>query len=317
MRGFKAFLGSFFFSFTVMCRGLGAVYAGRRLAERPVTGGAEKVPVAKPGVNDSKTLLIGVGDTPFFFLVKLNAIENRVAIAGISPGWENLGGVCSAAGGSRAAQAASAALGVKIDYYLICGGEQAREILRDFGEIEVESAPAAIGQYLLKNARRADGDSLINRREAAGGFLDNRVGIEFLTLCRERFVRGNWDSFAQKLAAAVKEGYNSLDTNLNTADLEGLERIGGFLAKVEPQIFTGRIAAQDGEAKEKISRLFGVENRDSGQENEPGEGKVSENPENFADKDTKEGNSRVKGGNSENIGNTKNNENGEIDGGKE
>ncbi len=259
MRAKRAFLTSFLISFGVMGSVLAAVWLALALRPQTVNDRAEKVPVAQPGPGDIKTLLVSVGDEPFYFLIKLNAIENKAGVVGISgrytPDKVALRQVEALQGAGGAQKTLEQATGVKIDYYLSCTNNQLRVILSDFKEIElgdVGGAPEGLVGYLLASASRVDPDSLINGCERAGSLLDNRVGLSFMTLCVRQLVQDNLEDFGRYFSRGVRACYDGLNTNINTAELARIENIARFMARGQPEWKTQVVCAEDARAREKI-----------------------------------------------------------------
>lgn len=265
MRVKRTFLISFFLSFIVMMTALGVVWLGIVIKPKPVTNRAERVPIINPGPEDSKTLLLAVGQQPFFFIIKLNAIENRIGIVGVSadykPGRDSaLWQIADFESVAGCQSALKENLGINIDYYLSCSWGQLRGILKGFEEVELwelgQDVPSGISSYLLKNASRVDTDSLINRLEKAEKFMDNEVGLAFMTECCCLFMRQNRRDMGQLFCDGVKEEYNGLNTNLNSQSLERLLTISKYLARGEAQYQRTVVCADEPAAEQKVKAVI-------------------------------------------------------------
>lgn len=236
----KAFFASFFVSMIVVLAGFGILYGlmgtGAKETDTPQKG----VPVTRPGTEDSKTLLLCVGDEHrYFFIFKFDALQNKIGIGAISPQYE------FSAGGSLADSLQKAGImqcvldlqeefGIGIDYYLQCSWSQLGKIteeLTEFGVEELgENLPLTVKNYLLKGAEMLDGKSLANAAAKAEAFLDNELGLAFMNETAWCTVKYNLENLSEQCGEAVKKNYSNLITNLNTEDLQKMERIMKFLA---------------------------------------------------------------------------------------
>lgn len=262
----KAFFASFFISMVVVLaiyRGVWAVVQGRSSeTDTPQPG----VPKTSAGVYDRKTLLLELGDkeNPYFFLLKFSAINNRIGICCISSEYEfsdggTLGESFEQAGIMQCLLDMEEEFGIDIDYYLQCSWQQAGALVKDMADIGLaslgENLPTVIRDYLLKGAEKADGQSLISCAEKAAGFLDNEIGLAFLTESMAQLIINNPQQLCQ-VTALLKENYSSLVTSLNTAALADMDRITGLLAQRYVEYPRQVILKGDNQAREKIALIM-------------------------------------------------------------
>ena len=256
---------AFFISFLVSMAGVltvyrlvwGAIQGRSSETDTPQTG----VPKVAPGVHDSKTLLLGLGDSenPYFFLIKMSAINNRIGIGCVSPSFEFSDGDSMAdsmrqAGMMQCLLDMEKELGINIDYYLQCSWRQAAALAEDMDEINIDGIgrdmPPVIRDFVLKGAEKISGESLVNCARKAAGFLDNEIGLAFLTESMAQLIMANPHRL-EGVTDAIKENYSALNTNLNTTSLAGMKRIAGFLADSYVEYPRRVILKGDNRAKEK------------------------------------------------------------------
>lgn len=262
----KAFFASFFISMAVVLaiyRGVWTVVQGRSSeTDTPQEG----VPKISTGVYDRKTLFLQLGDreNPYFFLLKFSAINNRIGICCISSGYEFSDGGTLAESFDRAGIMQclldmEEEFGIDIDYYLQCSWQQAAELVKDMTDIGLDSLgenlPPVIKEYLLKGAEKADGQSLISCAEKAAGFLDNEIGLAFLTESMAQLIINNPQQLC-RVTALLKENYSSLVTSLNTAALADMDRITALLAQRYVEYPRQVILKGDNRAGEKVSIIM-------------------------------------------------------------
>lgn len=260
----RAFLSAFFYSFIAMGCGLLILWGTIRLGDVQTGTPQPKVPVLNPGTEDSKTILarIDFDGCGVYYILKFNAIENKIGILALSPRFMDIDTVWNTEGPMRAKERLKQSLGIPLDFYLDCGESQARAILQDFSGIELADfnggIPQVIKSLLLKNAQRADVDSLFNAVSRSAGFLDNGVGLEFLSRCAHLLTEAN---FAQRGAYCfdrISQVYRHIDTDMNKNSLDRLKIISRFLSRGTPEIHSDAIIFEDGSAGEKITRVLGL-----------------------------------------------------------
>ena len=198
------------------------------------------VPINMPGVNDSKTLFLEVGEeNPFFFLIKFNAIEGKVCIASISPSYKyqtsnrTLSESLKKAGIMQCVLETSKEFDIKIDYFLECSWQELGLLIGDLSDFGIENLgeniPKSIKNFLLKGAENLDGQSLVNAAEKAGGFLDNELGLGFLNESAYLIIKNNINVLADVSGKRMKNNYNKFNTDINPEGMKNLERILNFL----------------------------------------------------------------------------------------
>ena len=223
------------------------------------------VPMGRPGIEDSKTVLLCVeGDCPYFLLMKFNAIENRVGIAAISQGFEistnSLGHRLESAGAMQCLMDIEAEYGITIDYYLQCPWQQLAVLVEDMDDIGIDSLgenlPQSIRNYLLKGVNRLDGKSLVNAAEKAAGFMDNEIGLAFLVSGRKALIENNMEKLSTCAGSEMKKNYADYVTNINSSQMKRMDRIINFLSAAHVTYDCAVIVKGDSQSHEKINSII-------------------------------------------------------------
>ena len=199
------------------------------------------VPINKPGVTDSKTILLQTGnDYPFFTLIKFNAIEGETGIVTISRNYmmektqRTLSQSLEKAGIMQCVLDISEEFDITIDYFLQCSWQELALLigeLNDFGIDELgENLPESTKEFLLKNAERIDAHTIINALEKSEAFLDNQIGLAFINESAYLLIKNNTDIMGKECGRILKNNYTKFNTNINSEDMKSLERILSFLS---------------------------------------------------------------------------------------
>ncbi len=265
MNGKKTFLYSFFISSLFVMIILGGVYIAVSGRSQQAGTAQEGVPMGRPGVEDSKTILLCVdGQYPYFFLFKFNAIENRTGIAVFSPSYKinqnTLEENFKKAGAMQCVLDMESAYDINIDYYLQCDWSQLAILVEGMDDIGIsaigENLPHSIQSFILKGADKLDGKSLVNAAQKAAGFMDNEIGLAFLTHSRRALVENNLEKLPQTAGKTMKENYSSMITNINTQRLNRLDRILNFLAAAYVEYDCAVIVKDEPDAQAKVDSVI-------------------------------------------------------------
>lgn len=264
MNSRKTFFYSFLLSSLVAMGVFGLVYltmSSSLETDTPQRG----VPMGRPGIEDSKTILLCIeDDCPYFLLMKFNAIENRVGIAAISQGFEisasSLGQSLKSAGAMQCLMDIESEYGIAIDYYLQCPWQQLSPLVKDMEDIGIDSLgenlPYSIRNYLLKGADRLDGKSLVNAAEKAAGFMDNEIGLAFLVFSRKALIENNMEKLSSCRGSEMKKNYSDYVTNINSNELKRMDRIINFLSAAHVTYDCAVIVKGDSQSHEKINSII-------------------------------------------------------------
>ena len=265
MKTAKTFFYSFILSLVVGFVMLGSVDIilsnSSKETDTPKTG----IPMREASVEDSKTILLCIDSSqPFFFILKFSAIENRVGIAAISPSFKiddtKLEDKFKKTGAMQCLMDIENQYDINIDYYLQCSWQQLGKMIGDMRDIEInslgENLPVSIRNYLFKGADTLDVKSLINAAEKARAFLDNEMGLAFLTFSRQWLIENNIDLLFECTSQAIKENYSEIVTNINTERLSRMERILHFLANAHVKHKSVVITNDDSLSHEKINSII-------------------------------------------------------------
>lgn len=265
MNSRKTFFYSFFVSVFVCMIIFGSVYIAVSDSSQQAGTAQEGVPMGRPSVEDSKTILLCIDEEcPYFFLLKFNAIENRAGIAVFSPeyktGRSTLADTLTKAGAMQCLMDIEETFGINIDYYLQCSWQQLSSIVEDMNDIGIESfgenLPQSVRNFILKGADRLDGKSLVNAAEKAAGFMDNELGLAFLVQGRKILIENNMEKLPSTAGKAIKNNYSSLVTNINTQRLNRLDRITNFLAAAYVEYNCAVVVKGDTDAQAKIDSII-------------------------------------------------------------
>lgn len=263
MNGKKAFLSSFTVAFSVMiCAFLGIYWS---LGSTPQAAGTPQsgVPIYQPGPQDSKTLLLGVenGEVNFFFLVKLNALQNKVNFISIPGNLKldtanrTLNESLKYAGVMQCVYDLKQEFEVNIDYHLYCNSESLEKILSSFNGLDIsqleDSLPQSIQQLLLKGSNYLDTGTLIKAVRMSAGMLDNALGLEFLNKAGCVLLEHNIENLLTYSLSDIKNNFSGLNTNLNVQSLSQLERILTFLNQSEV-VFERLVLSDDADNKQQL-----------------------------------------------------------------
>lgn len=266
MNGKKAFFISFFISMigvaVIYGSMWGIIQGNARETDTPQPGVAKTI----PGGEDSKTLLLGLGDgeNPYFFVIKMSAITNRIGIGCISGQYEfsdgrTLAKSLNSAGIMQCLLDIEVEFDIKIDHYIYCDWQQAASLTKDMAHINLESLgenlPPVIKEYLLAGAEKLAAGTLINCRQKAAAFLDNEIGLAFLTETMAQLIMAN-STHLSDITENIKDNYSAISTNLNTTSLAQLDRICRFLAVSHIEYPRQVIVKGEPKAGEKIALIM-------------------------------------------------------------
>lgn len=239
----KVFLLTFGLTLGVMMACFALVYfaggfggGGKAEVNRPQKG----ISMQTPGVEDSKTMLLALGseDSPFFFILKFNALQNKVGIMAISPSFKArdnpLQDTLKRTGAMQCLLDLKEELGINIDYYLRVSWSGAAYLAKGLAPVDLQlqelGLPPALEGFVLKRAQSLDADSLANAVAKAAPVLDNPLGLAFLNEYLYALISTNLESLPSVCGARVKADYAALDTNIDTAALTRYGIIVNFLS---------------------------------------------------------------------------------------
>lgn len=268
MNGKKAFFTAFFTTLSLALICYAILYFAAAPSSQQTDTRKKGIPMATPGPQDSSTVFVSVGDDDgrFFFIVKFNGFQGNVSVVSVSPSYiypaaqRTLEQSMEKAGIMQCVLDTKEEFGINIDYYINCSWNGMRKLLRDFSEFGIEELgkdlPPVIKGFLLKEAEKLDADSFINAAEKRNRFLDNEIGLAFLNEGAYLLLKYNGEKIPDCIGRQIKANYSSIDTNINTEALKGLERILGF---IDPNIAEYRreiIISEEKEGKEKIKQAL-------------------------------------------------------------
>ena len=268
MKQRHVFFAAFFSSMAVVLCAFGLLYMIIDLRVSETDTPQKQVPMKMPGVEDSKTVFVAVGDeeSPYFFLFKFNAIQDKIGILGISPSyvWEETGisvqESYEKAGVLQCITDIQEQLDINVNYYIQCSWRQLAQILGGLEDVGIdemsENLPVPVKNFLMKNAENIDADTLINALDKAGGLLDNQLGLAFMNECAYLLIKHNLDNLCRGPGQTISDLYSQLDTNLNTRALERFENIISFFQLSEPQFSRQIIVKGDSDAAQKAREVF-------------------------------------------------------------
>ena len=267
MKQTKVFFATFFISFSIMLCCYMALYWIIGFSS-PKTAGenARGIPLLTPDYNDSKTtlLIMRCNNADFFFLLKLNALQNKASLVSIpsdfhlSSAERTLAESMAYAGPMQCVQDLSRQFDITIDYHLLCDKSSMSSLLSSFSSLKIsslEGIPQSVSSYLLKGSEYMDTTTLLGAVDMAAAVLDNPVGLEFLNLVGLKLMENNMSNICDYALEDIKTVFTSIDTNIGTKDIDRLRRICTFLLNNSTQ-FERTVLADSATAQQEIDRMF-------------------------------------------------------------
>lgn len=268
MKQKKAFFVTFFITLLIMLAAFGALYLSLDVKPKETDKAKAGIAIKQPGIDDSKTILLCAGqeDCQFFFLIKFNALQNKISIMSISPSYtlektgRSLTQSMEKAGMLQCVYDLKNEFSLTVDYYLHCDWDTLALVFEEFSDFGVnelgENLPESVKNILLKGAEKLDVNSLINIAKTAQGFLDNQVGLGFLNESAYVLIKYNLPKLSTSAPQKIEKNYSRMNTSLNVISLEKLKTIINFLVEGEADYARDIIVNDEPEAQKKIDALF-------------------------------------------------------------
>lgn len=265
MKRTKAFLLSFTITFCVMVISFMAVYwfvgwSGQESVGKNQQG----VPILSLTPEDTKTTLmvLDCSDAKFYFLLQLNAIQNRVNLVSVpadfylSVSQRTLAESMAYAGVRQCVQDLSRQFDISIDYHLVTDLAQLAKLMDGFGQLDTEkvAVPQSIKTYLLKSARYISVATVLDGIAISPSLLDNSIGIEFLNLAGITLLQTNLEKM-ETVADNIRENYTAINTDINTQDLDVIKRIIRLLKSTQTE-FGRLVVSLETDVQTEIDKLL-------------------------------------------------------------
>ncbi len=228
----------------------------------------EGIAILKPSVDDSKAVLINLEseEESFFFILKLNAIQNKLSLLSIDKNFvlpslnRSLQESITTAGIMQASFDISKEFDFTIDYYLRLDLETLAVLLEGFDEISLDSfsstLPEEIKVLLLTSIEKIDTTSLVTILEKSDEFLATNTGLGFLNELIFIIVKDNLTNQNSEFKEVFKDTFSYVQTNINSEDLDKLERIIALLNKETCVFKRDVIFKSDGEYLLKVNEML-------------------------------------------------------------
>ena len=223
------------------------------------------IPKAVPDYNDSKTTLVVLdsANTDFFFLVKLNALQNKVGIVTIpsdfylSAANRTMADSMAYAGIMQCVQDVSEQFDISVDHHLLVDSTALCSIMSGFSPLNSNSLaiPQSVKEYLLSPSGYTDISALVNSIDLSAPMLDNPIGREFLNLAATSLVENNMQNICDSAIEKIKENSSFVTTNIGTQEADRLRRIVTFLINSDTQ-FDRLVLADPATAQQEIDTLL-------------------------------------------------------------
>ena len=263
----KAFFTAFFISLSIVLSAYSLLYFAIENQTDTASTPKQGVAISTPLPDDTRTILLEAGNkTKFYFLIKFNRIQSKISIVSISPSYvypscgRSLSQSRQRAGIMQCVLDTKEEFGINIDYYISCSWQQAGRIIpgfRDFGTGRLgRNLPPVVKKFLLENAEKIDIRTLINALDKAEYFLRTDTGLAFLNETAYILLSENGENLYENTSGNFRKIYSTIETNINTEDLQKLERILKFLSPAYTTYCRNIITAQDPSAHRKISRAI-------------------------------------------------------------
>lgn len=267
MKKFKVFLSTFLSTIFLMGLCYFALYLSMQ-GKSALTGEEKQgVPIAKPGVNDSKTIFLCIGEeNPFFFIFKFNAIEGKISTVCISPDYiyksteKSITESFNKAGVMQCVYDTNNEFNINIDYFLQTSWKNLKYLTENFKEFDIysikDSIPNTVQEFLVKDADKIDCNSLINAIEKVSISLTDTKGLNFLSQTADLIIKNNISNLSNATENTLKKNYNRFNTNINTEDMTTLNRIFQFLTAHGVEYYNETITPDNKNVEEIINIAF-------------------------------------------------------------
>ena len=245
INGKKIFFISFVASFLLMLAAYLALYWTMDITPHEINAKKSGIPIQKAGIDDSKTVLLCIqaDKTEFFFLLKFNALQNKVNISCLSSQLmlkkadRTIDASYKYAGIMQCVYDIKNEYDIAVDYYAVCSEDTMAKIIASFKGFDVrevsDKLPQPIKSLLTKGAEHLDANSLVNIIKGTGGLLDNNTGLTFLNECAYLLVKYNLENIAKYGLKDFKDNFSSINTNINAQALDKLNGIIELLLRNE------------------------------------------------------------------------------------
>ena len=254
-QGWRRFWAAFGLTLVGMLPGFAAIWLAAPTPPEPAAERQQGIPIRLPDESHQLTLLAAVaGDSPAFVLVRLDAVEETLALAAIpaesvvrtEDGGVTLAACYEATGPARVARLLADTLEIPVDRYLAATPESWQAILEDAGPVRVglHGALTADQRQLAGLAEDAESWTVLGAHrflEHLRGLRDARLPPQSTAAARAVLWQGWARQKLEQLPGLVPGGirkYSSrILTNLTATELLSLEQTLEFLAdsQVEPQ----------------------------------------------------------------------------------
>lgn len=234
MKRIYAFFISFILTFCIMLCMFAGLYwiVSREIHAAEVK--QQGVPVATIQPKNSKTTLcvVKTDEEEYYFLIKLNAIQNKVSVVALPQGFymdgadRTLAESMDYAGVRQCVQDLTEHFAIKISYHFVCDLNTADKLAEGFRQ--AEGGGITIPQK-FENCFKGGG---ITSAKIAAAMAISDAGEEdtaFIGAAVAELVKANMDNIGLYMSQAVKENYSALNTDIGTIELAQLEEIVKFL----------------------------------------------------------------------------------------
>lgn len=264
----RMFLFSFAIAFSIMVCAFAALYWSMGLTpNQTVDAQKTDVPILKPGPDDSKTLFLCAkeGALEFFFLIKFNAIQNKVSVVSVPSSFflssadRTVSESLSYAGMLQCVSDLKQEFDIAVDYHILCDYESLGNITASFAGFslsEIEGAlPEAIKAMLLKGSEQIDSKTIINILKLAAPLIDNDPGLDFLNKTVSIMLRHNLENLRDYGSQDIRDNFSYLTSNLSVQGLSKMHRILSLLCESEEVLFDRLVLSSE---KESIDQLAAI-----------------------------------------------------------
>ena len=245
----KAFWLSFAATLAILIPLYAAVWA-RVVTTRPHAQAAAAsesgIAVEKAAAGDSRNLFVAVkGEEPLFFLVRFDAFQGRIAVAGLrtdtllrakTGGVVTLKSAWDYAGPGYAATLCADTLGIKLDNYIQLSADRAANALSSIGAVRLSESDLDLAE--ASGVKTRSDQAALSAQNVADLIRLAKLPTErkapFSALCLTRFFDAGSDKLSHVVEDLLRSDSGGLSTDIFADQIYDYTHILDFFAKAPP-----------------------------------------------------------------------------------
>lgn len=264
----KIFFATFGIAFSIMLTAFMGLYWLLDISPvSPANIENEGVPILKPEISDTKTILLSIkeNDSEFFLLIKLNALQNKISLVTIpknlhlSKAGKTVSEALEYAGILQVVYDIKQEYDIAVDYHILCGFEALGEISSSFVGFKLNNSalnlPKEISELLLNKSEYMDMQAIINILHFAADAANTPIGLEFLNNMAKALFENNLSNLTDYLLQDLKSEFSNITTNINVQGIDKLKRILTLLYEMQGEV-DGIVLKEGSEGYEQLNKLL-------------------------------------------------------------